>query len=129
MPESLPETICCQSGIGHLGQTTQRSKQFRPFVTEWRKFFPSGGREPITAAATAVGAGFPTTANPATLLHAVEHGIQGGEAEAQRAFGLFLNAAGHFIAVKWPVFQDTENGEFGSALLDASADHKSLPYM
>src|SRR5258708_11922486 len=128
-PERRWRTSSCQSGMGHLLEPPQCSEQFRPFLAERRKLFLPGGSEAIAAAAAAIVAGFPIAANPAALLHAVQHGIQGGEGEVQRAFGLPLDAARHLIAVQRTIFKNNENRKFRGAALDSSPDHRLLPYM
>src|SRR5207253_3852440 len=128
-PSSWLRTSACQSGMGHLLEPPQSLEEFRPFLAERRYLFLSCGSEAITAAAAAVITGFPTAANPAALLHAVEHGIQGGEREAQRAFGLPLDAASHLITVERAVFQNAENGKLCGTAFDSCANHRLPPYM
>src|SRR6266446_4232437 len=89
---------------------------------------PLGGHA-ITAAAPAIAAGFPAATNPASLLHAVKHGVEGREGESQRAFGLLLDAPRQLIAVKRPLFQNAENGQFRSASFDSRSNRSALPYI
>src|ERR1700688_761619 len=128
-PASRCSTSWRQSRMGDLGEAAERAEEFRPFGAKRKQHFLTRGREAIAAAAAAICTGFPGAANPAALLHAVQHRVQGGEAEAERAFGLHFNAVGHFVAVQRTVFQYAEDGQFRGALLDASADHRLLPYM
>src|SRR6267154_527746 len=98
--------------MGSLGQMAQRIKELGPFGAERRKLFLSRGSKPIATAAAAIRTSFPGAANPATLLHAIEHGVKSGEAEAQRAFGLQFDAASQFIAMQGAVFENAEDGQF-----------------
>src|SRR6266851_3391653 len=115
--------------MGDLGKAAKSAEEFRPLRAERQEHFLARRCEPVAAAAAAVGAGFPGAANPAALLHAVEHWIQRGQAEAQRAFSLLFDAAGHLVTVQRTVFENAQDREFRGALLNAGADHGLLPYM
>src|SRR5258708_40187984 len=115
--------------MGHLGQSLQRTKEFRPFLAERRKLLLPCGSQPVASALAAVAACFPASANPAALLHAVEHGIQGREREAQSSLGLCLDTPRHFIAVKRTFLENAEDREFRGAALDSTSNHRALPYI
>src|SRR5258708_36376303 len=102
-------TSSCQSGMAHLPKLAQSLEEFCPFLAQRRKLFLPGRRQPVAAAAPAVVARFPASANPPALLHAVRHGVKSGKREAQSALCLFLDAAGHFIAVERALFENAEN--------------------
>src|SRR5437879_7820627 len=106
-PSSWLRTSASQSGMGRLPEPPQSLEELRPFLAKRRKLFLSGGSKAIAAAAAAAIAGFPTTANPAALFHAVEHGVKGGKGEAQSSLGLFLDAPRHFIPVERTFFENT----------------------
>src|SRR5215469_16012302 len=103
----------------HLREPLERAKKLRPFALERRQLLLPGRGQTVASSPPAVCACLPTAANPALLLHAVEHGIQRREGEAQRAVGLPLDAASQLIAVKRPVLENAEHRQFGSASLDA----------
>src|SRR5258708_29628011 len=63
--------------MGRLRQPTQSVEQLRPFLANRREFFLPLGSQAITAAAPAIAAGFPAPMNPASLLDAVKHGVEG----------------------------------------------------
>src|SRR6266567_4443404 len=128
-PHSRCLTSFCQSGIGHLPKLAQSAEEFCAFLAQRRKLFLPGRRQPVASAPSAVAARFPASANPPALLHAVEHGVKSGKREAQCALGLFLDAAGHFIAVERALFENAENRQFRGAALDSCSNHKALPYI
>src|SRR5258708_23971176 len=113
----------------HLRKAAQSVEQLRPFLPNRREFFLPLGGQAITPAAAAVAAGFPVATNPASLLQAVQHGVEGREGESQRAFGLLLDAPRQLIAVKRPFIQNTENRQFRRASFDSRSNHSALPYI
>src|SRR5258708_35531380 len=113
--------------MGHLRKAAQSVEQLRPFLANRREFFLPLGSQAITTAAPAIAAGFPAATNPATLLHAVQHGVERREGESQRSFGLLLDAPRQLIAVKRRLFQNAENRQFGRASFDSRSNHRPLP--
>src|SRR5216684_857585 len=85
--------------------------------------------EAVAAAAAAVRARFPSAANPALLLHAVEHGVERRQREAQRAVRLLFDAPRQLVAVQRAVLENTEYRQFGGAPLDSGTNHSVPPYI
>src|SRR6267154_3606094 len=128
-PERRWLTSLCQSAMGHLRQPAQSVEQLRPFLPNRGQLFLPLGGQAITTAAPAIAAGFPGATNPASLLQAVQHGVERREGESQRAFGLLLDAPRQLIAVKRRLFQNAENGQFRRASFDSRSNHSALPYI
>src|SRR5258708_8919291 len=93
----------------HLRKAAQSVEQLRPFLPNRREFFLPLGGQAITPAAAAPAAGFPVSTNPASLLQAVQHWVEGPEGGSQRAFGLLLDSPPPLIALKRPFIQHTQN--------------------
>src|SRR5207248_1301793 len=126
-PERRRRTNSCQSGMSHLREPLQRAKKFRPFALERRELLLPCRCEPVAAPPAAIGAGFPGAANPALLLHAIEHGVKRRERETQCAVGLLLDAPCQLVTVQRGVLQNTENRQLRRASLDAGTNHSHLP--
>src|SRR5437867_6010169 len=100
-----------------------------PFAPERRQILLPWLSQTVSPPARAVTARLPAAADPALLLHAVEHRIQRRESEAQSAVGLLLDAPSQLIAVKRPVLENAEHSQLGGASFDAGTNHSFPPYI
>jgi hypothetical protein len=78
----------------------KRLEKGTPLNTERRDLFSARSREPVAAAAAAVGQGLPFRLDPALSLQSVEHGVKRSHIEAQHASRLRLDLLGNLIPVQ-----------------------------
>src|SRR5260370_12175831 len=64
-------TSSCQLRMRHLGQPLQRTKEFRPFLTQWQQLFLPRGSEAITPLPPPPLPHFPPPSHPPPLPHHV----------------------------------------------------------
>src|SRR5438874_8101259 len=114
--------------MGHLREPLQSVEKLRPFALERSQLLLPCWSQPIAAAAAAVGAGFPSAANPALLLHAVKHRVERRQREAQGAVGLLLDAPRQLIAMQRAFLQNAEHRQLRGASLDSRTNHSLPPY-
>jgi hypothetical protein len=100
----------------------QRLKKGAPLSAKRRDLFSAGSREPVAAAAAAVGQSLPFRVDPALSFQPVEHGIQRSHIEAQHASGLLLDLLGDFVPVQRVAGEQSQHGKFCAAPLDLCVD-------
>jgi hypothetical protein len=72
----------------------ERLEEGTPLSAERRDLLSAENREPVAAAAAAVGQSLPFRINPALSLQSVEHGVERSHIEAQHASRLLLDLLG-----------------------------------
>src|SRR5208283_2060547 len=113
----------------HPGDAAHGAEEVSPLGAKRGQHFLTAGEQFVAAAAAAVFAGFPLTADPTARFHAIKERVEGGKGKAEGAAGIAFDAAGNFIAVEGLALEDTEDGEFGGAAFKFVADHRVSSYM
>src|SRR5580704_11834606 len=116
------QSLVNRSGIGHPREAVESVEEDIPFPAQRCEFFLAGWSEAVVAAVAAGLIGLPAAGDPAAFFEVVEHGIERGEGETQRAAGLLLDLFGDFKAVEGLIGEQGKDGQFGAAPGDFGTD-------
>src|SRR5208282_2218570 len=86
-----------------------------------RDLLSAQGREPVAAAAAAVGWGLPFRFDPGFAFESMKHGIERGHVEAQHAASLLLDSLGDYVSVQGMFREDRQDRQFRAPPLDLCA--------
>src|SRR5678816_1083452 len=112
-----------QSGIAHPRYIGDGLGEFPPALSLRLENGETCGRDGVVAPASLAVFFDPTSDDPLSLFHAIEHGIEGGDVEREHAVGPALDELGELVAMSWLVLDQREDEKLGASLLELGSQH------